>query len=574
VTGSAGGRIKVILGASGDDYVYFLDETYGDSAYDFQTSNWTTGEGSLPSGLAKQLNACTAKHRHITEVAHGPDGEWYVAGQKRDGSGAHAWWGGTEAADSIKEAFSEHRVRASFGGKNYHEKWVIVTGTNGYQTSGNVDPDLSARMQRNHKRRGTIDSVRLLPGGGYFIRDSEGSEWKGAGTHLSEELENGGKDPVLDVAVATDGEWIVIRPDRFQRSTGVSDALASKLARFYREHRQRRDAQTTSIAEYDAREQREQAEREAAARREVERQEAERLAAEKREAERREAERQESLRRQELREREERASRLDSRHLGQLALEVGTLRETIRRQERHLREKRAELYARSDTQFVWRGLREDEDPARGLFARDCTARASIEEAVSDGRRPNQYVHTSLDREIGVYYAAAFNTRSRCRVVQIDLSMVPAAAVVDLSDERMFAAALREERESANSGGKRFAVAHQLVMVRRWVPPEAIMAVHDVAALDVPRGAARRGEVSVLEYKSRLPHAARSAIRQWQLQGAITLFNELYSLSSESSNFRGGSSPLINAAAAAVRRLDGSSIGRRPSKAWTQECMRE
>ena len=70
VTGSAGSRIKVILGATGDDYLYFFDETHGGTA-DWQSSGWTTSTGSLPDGLASQLNACSNKGRYITDV-------WYV----------------------------------------------------------------------------------------------------------------------------------------------------------------------------------------------------------------------------------------------------------------------------------------------------------------------------------------------------------------------------------------------------------------------------------------------------------------------------------------------------------------
>ena len=139
VTGSAGSRIKVILGDSGTEYVYFVDET--DGSRDWQSSNWTTGPGGLPLPLAKQLNACIAKGRYITQAVHGPDGEWFVSGRKRDGSGAHSWWGGTDATDKIKEWCGKERLRVSFGQAG---AWVLQQGQNGYWCSGNVDDNLPA----------------------------------------------------------------------------------------------------------------------------------------------------------------------------------------------------------------------------------------------------------------------------------------------------------------------------------------------------------------------------------------------------------------------------------------------
>ena len=258
----------MILGG-GDEYVYFLDET--DGTGDWQTSEWTTGSGSLPGRLAQQLNACYAKGRYITDVAHGPNDEWFVAGKKRDGSGEYSWWGGTLADESIKElAGGSHRLQVSFGDSG---RWALLQGNNGYSMSGNVADALQARVQRIHARSAKIHCIRLLPGGGYFISDSEGYEWNpgSAGQNLSNELKSGGKDAVLDVAVASNGAWLIIRPERFQASTGVSDDLTSRLHQFYREHKQRSQKQAAVIAQYDARARRETEERAAEALRQGER---------------------------------------------------------------------------------------------------------------------------------------------------------------------------------------------------------------------------------------------------------------------------------------------------------------
>ena len=274
VTRSAGSRIKVSLGSSGDDYLYLVDETTGSS--EWQSRGWTIDSGGLPCSLAKQLNACSAKDRYVTDVAFGPDDEWYVHGKKRDGSGAHGWWGGTTAGDSLKELISKpQRLQVSFGDSG---RWAFVHGSNGHGMSGNVDDDLQTRVARIHQNTGTINCMRLLPDGGYFISDSEGTAWKGAGIHLGNELKSGGKDAVLDVAVASDGQWIVIRPERYCASTGVSDALKNQLTRFYREHKQRSQKQAAAITQYDAQKQREQVERAAQACRQEEQRQAEQRA--------------------------------------------------------------------------------------------------------------------------------------------------------------------------------------------------------------------------------------------------------------------------------------------------------
>jgi hypothetical protein len=102
--------IKVLLGSEGSDYVLLMDEDDGDCEY--QYCNWTTtGSGGIPSNLAKQINNCSAKKRYITDVAFGPNDEWFVTGKKRDGSGEYSWWGGTSAP--LEPCGGAHRVQAA-----------------------------------------------------------------------------------------------------------------------------------------------------------------------------------------------------------------------------------------------------------------------------------------------------------------------------------------------------------------------------------------------------------------------------------------------------------------------------
>lgn len=281
---SAGHRVRVLHGDSGSDYLVILNEDDGDR--EWQTAEWTTGAGGLPSDLARQINNIRAKERYVTGVSFGAHGGWFVSGEKRDGSGGHGWWGGTGATSQIKEWFGTGLpLKVSFGD---HDRYVLIQGQNGFAFNG-IDDDLQSRIKRINKRKKVINFVRLFPNGGYFISDSEGTEWKGAGEHLSKELKDGGSDRILDVTLAGDGSWVVIRPNRFICSDGVNKKLTSLLARFFASHQSRQREREAAITEFEAREQKKKKEREAAERRAKE----EREAAERRRKEeeaRREAE--------------------------------------------------------------------------------------------------------------------------------------------------------------------------------------------------------------------------------------------------------------------------------------------
>ena len=94
-------------------------------------------------------------------MASGPDGEWYVAGEKRDGSGKHAWWGGTD--DDFSQEMKD------VGGKDLQvvfgcaSSWIYINGRNGYCWSGKVPESLRNRISKTNKNNGFIKWVYLLP---------------------------------------------------------------------------------------------------------------------------------------------------------------------------------------------------------------------------------------------------------------------------------------------------------------------------------------------------------------------------------------------------------------------------
>ena len=157
ISGTPGSRIRVLLGQSGDDYLYFFDEDTGDREY--QTMNWTPTSGGIPAKLASQLNNLPAKGRYMTQVSFGPEGEWYVRGKKRDGSGEHTWWGGTSASDSIKEYCTDPSLQVAFGHDN---RWALIKEKNGWYFSYDINEDLVKHMELVRKRRGSVNFLRLF----------------------------------------------------------------------------------------------------------------------------------------------------------------------------------------------------------------------------------------------------------------------------------------------------------------------------------------------------------------------------------------------------------------------------
>ena len=266
IDGTVGSKIRIILGETGNNWLLLLNHDDGNSKW--QEQQWS----GIPYQLSRQINNCIAKDRYIEEVDFGPDGEWYVRGIKRDGSGGHSWWGSTEAGSSIKEKDpGSHRVQVSFGSDvnpasyGYNdddelETYAIIEGRNGYQLSNNIDDDLSSRIRRINKRNKTINFIRLFTDSGYFISDDEGTAWKGVGVDCAKHLEENGKEE--DFSLAGDGSWVIIRSNRHTTSTGVDDELLRHLNKFYNDQGRREDIRNLEIEEYPARIRREEEARE------------------------------------------------------------------------------------------------------------------------------------------------------------------------------------------------------------------------------------------------------------------------------------------------------------------------
>ena len=290
IKGSIGSRIRVVFGETGKEWLLLLNHDNGDTKW--QDQQWN----NIPTAVDKQIKNCLAKDRIITSVDFGPDGTWFISGEKADGSAGHSWWGGTSASESIKENIDSDPLHVSFGSDNFdNETYVIVYGRNGYEVSGNLDSDVLDTLKKMNRRCKKIYFVRLFDRGQYFISHQEGTEWVLHNNNITKELKKNGK--VNDLAVAGDGSWVIIREDSYSTSFGVDKRLEKELSKFFSDQRRSIIARKEAIREANefnerarlARERAaEEARIEAAARQERERQARE--AAEREERERMERE--------------------------------------------------------------------------------------------------------------------------------------------------------------------------------------------------------------------------------------------------------------------------------------------
>ena len=242
IVGSIGSRIRIIFGDTGTNWLLLLDHDDGNRKWQDQYLN------EIPDPLNRQINNCIAKDRYIKEVSFGPNGEWYVEGVKRDGSGGHAWWGGVNDQTASAIAEKREKKRVSFGSDS---SYAILGGRNGSCT-WNVEDDLTSRINRIYASKKGFNFIRLFHDNIYFISDDEGTEWKGIPIDCacSKELKKLGN--VDDFAYAGDGSWVIISPNHHVLSTGVDNDLSGHITKFYNDQRKRNNKRTLEIQEHHA----------------------------------------------------------------------------------------------------------------------------------------------------------------------------------------------------------------------------------------------------------------------------------------------------------------------------------
>lgn len=250
ITGTVGSRIRVILGKDGNSWLLLLN--HDDGNQEWQSGSWT----SIPNGLAKQINSCTANGRDVKGVDFGPNGSGYVQGVKPDGSGSHHWWGGL---DVVKHAIIKRITskplpsKVALGSQHSRTSVCLISGSNGY-TCINTSRHLSTTLKQIQSRGQRIHFVRLFTKGHYFIKHDQGGQWSLANHSNNRLVQELKKKKVEDVAVAGDGSWIVIRSDYGVISTGVDKRLSDHIRDFFRKQKERNHKREREIKEYHDRE--------------------------------------------------------------------------------------------------------------------------------------------------------------------------------------------------------------------------------------------------------------------------------------------------------------------------------
>ncbi|GFH43916.1 hypothetical protein CTEN210_00390 [Chaetoceros tenuissimus] len=274
IRGSIGERIRVILVDDGDEWLLILNKDNGERKW--QSQSWK----DIPSAVSKQINNCIKKDRKVTNVDFNSEGAWYIEAEKYDGTGAHHWWGGTNAPiedwvenkDSI-QIYLGTDEDYYYGGKE--ETNVLIERGHGFEYSKNLPRQLKDCLKDCNKRRGIINFIRLFDENKYFISHDRGTEWDLGNRHIDDTLQESTEN-VHDIALANDGSWIIINDDGFESSNGIDKSLIKAIENFYSDQRRWMRERKAEIRDYDkeqsrlAEEARERSQREARLQRERE----------------------------------------------------------------------------------------------------------------------------------------------------------------------------------------------------------------------------------------------------------------------------------------------------------------
>ena len=546
--------------ATSKTYILIVDEDDG-------SRQWQSViHQNIPTSLAKHIKGVDSRGWRICDLDIAPKGRWYLRGEslksEDDTSSRHySWWSKNVPNETQKQLVRRVKtkgLRLCFGS---HDRCLLLMtdkGNSYCDASSNrrrVHQTLIRRILERHKDKGEVFLVRLFSfdrhsksgdsanedsgrqqngtQGAYFIHDNEGSQWNFSGySNIKDHVKNC-KDTICDVAIAGDGNWIVVHPTRFVVSKGIPEKLQSRLRKFYSEQRHRRELRKVVINEY--RKIDEDIEEESIDQGTDEsvksctsspinvsesndtvnsydhitssigdliEDECERLKDDE--------STKEALEVIELSDTKETfpigsilnscpdtsnsniASLLHLENLVDGFLDIRLQSSlSVNNELDHLsakldeitkkeRLKRIEVTPDANRCFIWRGLRADES-GRGLFARDPSSKASLEDAVIYNGHSSQYVHLTYNPAVAIYYASAFNEEpsSRCRIAQIDISRISRSHIVDLSSEDK-CNMLESERAI------HIATENQLVFIYEYIPVSAIISIIDLPD-SIPRG---------------------------------------------------------------------------------------
>ncbi len=136
--------------------------------------------------------------------------------------------------------------------------------------------------------------------------------------------------------------------------------------------------------------------------------------------------------------------------------------------------------AAGDQGSLYRVLRADEDPSKGITAKDPNATKSVFEHVRDGSKPGfQSQYISMTADLGV--ALEWATTDDLQIAQIDPALLQ-GNVIDLSTREALADQGITWQNSSTRVGYSFALGSQEVLAQGYIPPEAITWVGPASVL--------------------------------------------------------------------------------------------
>lgn len=246
-----GELLYLAIASSGSDYVYAINTVRDDGHLISQKR--VIKSATIPEDLLMRIDMIP-DDMYIKNVSIGPDGEWFLHYADLNGRGDKAFWDVTNSlcADFLQARFRSDDVADFIVAFGPNLSYIILDGDRGFVMSKNVPADLRARiMNIRQTKGGVVHALSLFPNGGFFVRDSEGIAYAGSPPTLTAEFDEGGVRGVLNVHVAADYSWVVLRRNSLA-TCGVCTHLQREFQAHYERQAEYRKTRAAEVRAFDS----------------------------------------------------------------------------------------------------------------------------------------------------------------------------------------------------------------------------------------------------------------------------------------------------------------------------------
>ncbi|KAI2506656.1 hypothetical protein MHU86_7757 [Fragilaria crotonensis] len=246
-----GELLHLAIASSGSDYVYAINTVRDNGTLISQKR--VIKSVTIPEDLLVRIDMIP-DDMYIKNVSIGPDGEWFLHYADLNGTGDKAFWDVTNSlcAEFLQARFRSGDVADFIVAFGPNLSYIILDGDRGFVMSKNVPADLRARvMSIRQTKGGVVYALSLFPNGGFFIRDSEGIAFAGSPPTLTAEFDEAGVKGVLNVHVASDYSWVVLRRNSLA-TCGVCTLLQREFQAHYERQMEYRKTRALEIQAFDA----------------------------------------------------------------------------------------------------------------------------------------------------------------------------------------------------------------------------------------------------------------------------------------------------------------------------------